>query len=800
MVGSPHFHSVKQNVTYSSATDQAREQHPSILQFYTHSTLFATKMELNSSPTIGGLAIQEALWPPAPTPIVIPPSLVAEGPVAREVADFVATIADPMEMAAVKLGVISSLYVALRAKHGPAASHSMRVAILASAWGVRNRVPENQLQLLEVAGLFHEIGKIGIPDRVLQKPDRLSENEQSMMSLHTQVGQEIVRAAGGSDELIQAIAGLGVRFDSTTKHPAQRQASLTSRLINIIDAFDSMTTRQVFRDPLSYEAAFTEIFQLAGSQFDPVLVRSFAEVVLDPNVDIHELVKHRWMSGLDSIGVSRLFELKGGTNQPVAAYSERPASALIQSLNDTFYRHMMDHIQDGVIFIDSEYRVLDWNSAAERMTGRSADSVFQQRWNPAFACLCNQEGFPISELDCPFLALMNSGEKIQRRLAIRQEGSAIVHVDLEVIPVLNDLGHLCGGAMILEDISETAVLEQKIVYLRERASQDQLTKVPNRGELNRQLPDFVAYHQRNNHPGSVIICDIDFFKRINDTFSHQAGDEALIMFASVLKDCCRETDFVARYGGEEFVMLCGECDFTEAKEIAENIRKRVKATPIPALRNASITASFGVSTVLAGDTPEAVLGRADQGLLIAKESGRDRVVGLGLETTSASQKKPAPQASSWLSWLAPSKCEAHRFELMTNVPHNVTLEKLKGFVNEFNANVVQVTHDSVIMDVDCRTAPIPQSRNERLGNFRISIKLMDVEVEANSRSNKIKTCTVLETEIMPTRGRDRRSETAVSQMLRLKTALQGWMVAIEMDDSVHASIVRRIKLEKDSRY
>jgi hypothetical protein len=137
---------------------------------------------------------------------------------------------------------------------------------------------------------------------------------------------------------------------------------------------------------------------------------------------------------------------------------------------------------------------------------------------------------------------------------------------------------------------------------------------------------------------------------------------------------------------------------------------------------------------------------------------------------------------------------------MTNVPRNVTLEKLKGFVNEFNANVVQVTNDSVIMDVDCRTAPIPQSRNERLGNFRISIKLMDVEVEANSRSNKIKTCTVLETEIMPTRGRDRRSETAVSQMLRLKTALQGWMVAIEMDDSVHASIVRRIKLENDSRY
>lgn len=757
-------------------------------------------MESTSSPTIDNIQSLDAGLLAASGPIVIPshPSLRVSRD--NSVGDLISSTTNQIEMAQIKLGVISALYVALRAKHGPAASHSMRVAILASAWGVHSRLPEEQLQLLEVAALFHEIGKIGIPDRVLQKPDRLSENEHSMMSLHTQVGQEIVRAAGGSNELILAIAGLGVRFDSSSVQPSQEMASLTSRLINIIDAFDSMTTRQVFRDPLTYEQAFAEIFRLAGSQFDPVLTRSFAEVVLDPKIDVNELVKHRWMSGIDSIGISRLFELKGGTNHQAAPHSERPASALIQSLNDTFYRHMMDHIQDGVIFIDSEYRVLDWNSAAERLTGRSADSVFQQRWNPSFVCLCDQDGFAINDSDCPFLALMNTGEKIQRRLAIRQEGAAIVHIALEVIPVLNDLGHLCGGAMILEDISETAVLEQKIVHLRERASQDQLTKIPNRGELNRQLPDFVAYHQRNKHPGSVIICDIDFFKRINDNYSHQAGDEALIVFASVLKDCCRETDFVARYGGEEFVMLCGECDFAEAKEIAENIRKRVRRTPIPALRNACMTASFGVSTVLAGDTQETVLGRADQGLLIAKESGRDRVVGLGLDTTPSTQEKPAHPISSWMSWFSPAKFETRRFELMTNVPRNVTLEKLKGFVNEFKATVVCVENDSVVIELDCRTAHIPQTKNERLGSFRIKIILSEVEVESNKRNKEIKICTLLDVEMVPSRGRDRRAETVLSQLMRLKTAFQGWMVAIEMDDSVRTTIVRKIKPEKDSRY
>jgi len=213
-------------------------------------------MESTSSPTIGNTQALDAGLSAAPGPIVIPSHPALRVPRDNSVDDLISSTTNQIEMAQVKLGVISSLYVALRAKHGPAASHSMRVAILASAWGVHSRLPEEQLQLLEVAALFHEIGKIGIPDRVLQKPDRLSENEQSMMSLHTQVGQEIVRAAGGSNELILAIAGLGVCFDSSSLQPSQEMTSLTSRLINIIDAFDSMTTRQVFRDPLTYEQAF----------------------------------------------------------------------------------------------------------------------------------------------------------------------------------------------------------------------------------------------------------------------------------------------------------------------------------------------------------------------------------------------------------------------------------------------------------------------------------------------------------------------------------------------------------------
>jgi diguanylate cyclase (GGDEF)-like protein/PAS domain S-box-containing protein len=707
-----------------------------------------------------------------------------------------------LNMAHAKLGVLSSLYVCLRAKHGPAASHSLRVALWASAWGIRHQIPEDHQQLVETVGLLHEIGKIGVPDRVLQKPEALGENELAMMDLHTQVGLEVLRAAGATPELMLAIAGIGTSYNSSSNSQSKEFAPLVSRLINIIDAYDSMTVRQVYREPISKETALAEIFRLGGTQFDPALVRSVAELILNPQIEIQDKVRQRWISKLEHNDSGRYFELDYQQASRAPCQVDRPASALVHTLNESFYRHMMDHIQDGVIFIDSEYRVLDWNSAAERMTGRTADSVFQQHWHPSFARLFDTNGFAIDEAQCPFNALLYSREKIQNRFVIQREGYQPIHVDIEVVPVLNDRGQLCGGAMILEDISETAVLEQRIVHLRERACQDQLTNVANRGELNRQLPEFVAYHQKAKRPGSVIICDIDFFKRINDNYSHQAGDEALKVFASILKDSCRETDFVARYGGEEFVLLCGECDFKEAKELAETIRKRLHRTPIAALRNQCMTASFGVSSVLPEDTDETVLGRADKGLLIAKDSGRDRVIGLGLDvdTKGAGTSETPTAPRGWISWLASHKAKAHKFELVTNVPRNVTLEKLKGFVNEFHATVIRVELDQAVLEVDCRVSPIPQIKNERLGRFRLEISVSELEMKAGGKQENVKVCTLLEVNILPLRQRDRRSDGLQSQVSRLKSALQGYLVACEMDDDLRASVLRRLKRQDDTRY
>src|SRR5205823_12471645 len=100
-----------------------------------------------------------------------------------------------------------------------------------------------------------------------------------------------------------------------------------------------------------------------------------------------------------------------------------------------------------------------------------------------------------------------------------------------------------------------------------------MTPVAKRAEFDRMLNNFVAAHQESNLPCSLIMSDLDHFKAINDTHGHQAGDVAIITFASLLKSMCRSGDLVARYGGEEFAILCADCTNAAAALKAEAIRQ-----------------------------------------------------------------------------------------------------------------------------------------------------------------------------------------------------------------------------------
>jgi two-component system chemotaxis response regulator CheY len=159
--------------------------------------------------------------------------------------------------------------------------------------------------------------------------------------------------------------------------------------------------------------------------------------------------------------------------------------------------------------------------------------------------------------------------------------------------------------------------------LVEMATTDELTGVKNRRRFREDIEAHLALAGRQHLPLSLVMLDVDHFKKFNDVYGHQAGDRVLRRVAGILREGVRIHDVVARYGGEEFVILLPATDANRASDVAERLRRTIEeASGTPG----AITASLGVTTFDGGDCDiETLVERADRALYHAKQSGRNRV-------------------------------------------------------------------------------------------------------------------------------------------------------------------------------
>jgi len=239
-------------------------------------------------------------------------------------------------------------------------------------------------------------------------------------------------------------------------------------------------------------------------------------------------------------------------------------------------------------------------------------------------------------------------------LSLLWVGESGLTADAERLAFLETVGHLLGLAIehaglvaeLVDRVNELRQLKdqeeqrsQELAELNERLKQanirleelsitDELTSLYNRRHFIQRLDEEIIRSRRQKHPISLIMADLDHFKRVNDTLGHQVGDEALKNFAAWLKSGVRRMDLVGRYGGEEFVVLLVDCGPNRALKVADKLRrdvaKRSQTSPFEQL--GGFTVSMGISSLDSTDSAQELIRRADQALYMAKENGRNRVV------------------------------------------------------------------------------------------------------------------------------------------------------------------------------
>ena len=672
-----------------------------------------------------------------------------------------------------RLGIAGSLFAALQCKHAETARHSSRVALICSAWAARQGLDTRVREQIEIAALLHDVGVIGMPDQILLKPGRLDQDEAAVVQRSRSMSLEILRRSCTCPEILAIVANVGTWYDGSRMEAAIRgeQIPLPARMIAVAEAYDAMTTDRVYRPAMSQERATAELFRCAGGQFDPQLVRQFVELQKADRTDLQREVADRWLVRLDPQTADAYWDFRGAM----------PPAAPPDAGTNVFQAKLLDNMYDAVIFVDAAGRISQWNHGAERLTGISGTSIFQRQWHPEIINMTDEKGRPVTDADCPVLIAIQSGVQSFRRLTLWGRNGRCVAVDSHAVPVIGDDGTTHGAILLLHDASSEISLEQRCQSLSEKATRDPLTQVANRAEFDRVHAMFVAAHQQQQVPCSLLMCDLDKFKSVNDTYGHQAGDDAIKSLATLLKGACRPGDLVARYGGEEFVMLCADCDNASATRRAEQIRKSLAQMPQPKLGGRAVTVSFGVTEIQPGDTPETMLRRSDRALLTAKENGRNQVVQLGSGSTAPVKE----ESGGLLRAFRPSQPTlVVEQTLITPVPVKMAIEKLRGFVADHTSTIVKIDGNHIQLELTEKCVSRFRRLTDRPVTFLLDLRFEEQRVhakqgEVDSHGGVLRTRIFVGVSLQ--RDRDRRRGDVGERAQRVLISLRSYLMAVSED-------------------
>lgn len=227
----------------------------------------------------------------------------------------------------------------------------------------------------------------------------------------------------------------------------------------------------------------------------------------------------------------------------------------------------------------------------------------------------------------PILQLKLESIKVKKRdyKKLKMVNSRVFEIQ-ELSNAILDMGdsiHEYQNNLEQKVMERTKELESKNIELERLSITDKLTNIYNRIKLDKTILEQLNLAKRYKVEFGIMIIDVDYFKKVNDTYGHQVGDTTLIEVANILKTNIRESDTVGRWGGEEFVIICPHTNLEGIKIVANIIRGKIEKHQFPVVGNK--TASFGITIYQDNDNLESIISRADEALYNAKNNGRNRV-------------------------------------------------------------------------------------------------------------------------------------------------------------------------------
>ncbi|MGA2922255.1 MAG: HD domain-containing phosphohydrolase [Candidatus Sulfotelmatobacter sp.] len=558
------------------------------------------------------------------------------------------------EIASLNMRTIEALALAIEAKDHTTHTHLQRVRTYAIEIAKEIGLSSDEIEALRAAALLHDIGKLAVPEHIINKPGRLTPEEFEKMKVHPLVGAEILERVAFPYPVAPIVRSHHERWDGSG-YPAGlagEEIPIGARILAVVDCLDALASDRQYRPAMPLDQAMRQVKERADTWFDPKIVALLEQRY----VDLEKLAQTQEAAFLPS-GFSRNLRVERGL-APATGFEKSADNSPIES---DFLTSIASARQEAQAMFDLSQDLGNSLSLSETL---SVLSMRLRKLVPydSIAVFVNRNGWLLPELVsgenfrvlsslkirvgeglCGWVAenckpIINGNPLVEAGYSADPDKyatlSSALAVPLEGLNgVVGVLAMYHSGQdaftpdhlrILLAVASKVALsVENALKYQQAESSAttDFLTGLPNARSLFVHLAQEVARCRRMNNSLAVMVCDIDGLKKINDSFGHLEGDKLLREFSIRLKDACRGYDYVARMGGDEFVVMAPGLMPDAVLEKAERLNQAaIEAGRLTCGREV-ISLSVGTAFCPAdGYDVEALLAEADRRMYSVKQS------------------------------------------------------------------------------------------------------------------------------------------------------------------------------------